>query len=182
MDGVMECEVAMTRKRKGYQEADKEFVEVNASLSDDVVTINKCDESWSTGVRRSGSHLRIQLASGEWVRVEASFVPGGAWVSMGGETVFVEMLDRKPRGGAGSGQSGPVSPMPGVVVRVNVQSGDFVKEGDVLAVVEAMKMEHSVRAAADGEVTKVLVSAGDRVDGGALLAEVTDIGGGADDA
>jgi propionyl-CoA carboxylase alpha chain len=64
------------------------------------------------------------------------------------------------------------APMPGTVLRVNTVVGDEVKTGDALLVLEAMKMEHVVKAVADGVVTEVLVQAGQQVDSGALLAVV----------
>jgi 3-methylcrotonyl-CoA carboxylase alpha subunit len=63
--------------------------------------------------------------------------------------------------------------MPGKVVRVVVGEGQAVEAGAVLVVLEAMKMEHSVRAPEAGIVTKLAVREGDQVDGGAVLAVVT---------
>ena len=54
-----------------------------------------------------------------------------------------------------------LSPMPGLLVKLSVQEGDVVKEGEELAVVEAMKMENSLRALADGVVKKVSAAQGD---------------------
>jgi propionyl-CoA carboxylase alpha chain len=54
-----------------------------------------------------------------------------------------------------------LSPMPGLLVRLAVKEGDEVKAGEELAVVEAMKMENSLRAVADGVVAKVLAAQGD---------------------
>ena len=50
--------------------------------------------------------------------------------------------------------------MPGTIVRVNVKAGDAVKKGDVLLVLEAMKMENDISAPADGTVTAVCVAQG----------------------
>ena len=50
--------------------------------------------------------------------------------------------------------------MPGTIVRVNVKAGDAVKKGDVLVVLEAMKMENDICAPADGTVASVAVSQG----------------------
>ncbi|HLK45176.1 MAG TPA: biotin/lipoyl-containing protein, partial [Acidimicrobiales bacterium] len=55
---------------------------------------------------------------------------------------------------------------------VAVSEGDEVSQGDVLVVLEAMKMEHSIRAPHDGTVDAVLVKAGDQVEGGAVLVVV----------
>jgi propionyl-CoA carboxylase alpha chain len=66
-----------------------------------------------------------------------------------------------------------LAPMPGTVGRVGVAVGDRVIEGSILLTLEAMKLEHAVRAPADGVVTEVSVTAGAQVDAGALLAVVT---------
>ena len=57
-------------------------------------------------------------------------------------------------------------------VRVDVVAGEVVEQGQVLVVLEAMKMEHPVRAGVAGTVTEVLVTAGDQVEDGAVLAVV----------
>ena len=55
------------------------------------------------------------------------------------------------------------SPMPGTVIAISVAPGAQVQAGDPLVTVEAMKMEHTLRAPADGAVAAVLVAVGDRV-------------------
>ncbi len=62
-----------------------------------------------------------------------------------------------------------VSPMPGKVISVSVAEGDDARSGDVLVIVEAMKMEHSVRAPFDGIVASVHVAAGDQVENDQVL-------------
>jgi acetyl/propionyl-CoA carboxylase alpha subunit len=70
-----------------------------------------------------------------------------------------------------------VAPMPGSVVRVEAAVGDAVAAGHVLVVLEAMKMEHSVRAPHDGMVTEVCVAAGQQVDQGTVLAVLSEPSG-----
>jgi propionyl-CoA carboxylase alpha chain len=65
-----------------------------------------------------------------------------------------------------------LAPMPGGVVRVHVAVGDRVEAGQVLVVLEAMKMEHAVHAGAAGTVTEVDVAEGDQVETGRILAVV----------
>lgn len=73
---------------------------------------------------------------------------------------------------ATSGGSGDViSPMPGTVLRLNVNSGDTVASGDVILILEAMKMENEIVAPCAGKVT-LKVTAGETVDTDALLAVV----------
>ncbi|MGZ0149719.1 acetyl/propionyl/methylcrotonyl-CoA carboxylase subunit alpha [Kribbella sp. WER1] len=65
-----------------------------------------------------------------------------------------------------------VAPMPGTVVRVGVQVGDVVTQGQPLVWLEAMKMEHAIAAPADGVVGELKVAAGQQVEVGAVLAVV----------
>ncbi len=67
---------------------------------------------------------------------------------------------------------GLISPMPGRVIAVQVENGEQVSSGQVLAIIEAMKMEHSVVAPHDGVVSEVRVDTGDQVEGGQLLVVV----------
>jgi biotin carboxyl carrier protein len=64
------------------------------------------------------------------------------------------------------------APMPGVVTRVLVQPGDAVTKGQPLVALEAMKMEHLIRAPRDGKVKHIGAKAGEMVQGGAVLAEL----------
>jgi len=64
---------------------------------------------------------------------------------------------------------GPICPLPGTVIAVHVAVGDHVTDGQVLMVVEAMKMEHKIVAVGDATVSEVRFAVGDRVDQGDLL-------------
>jgi propionyl-CoA carboxylase alpha chain len=79
---------------------------------------------------------------------------------------------RFPLPGSSLAEGSLTAPMPGTVLRVTVVAGDQVKAGDALLVLEAMKMEHAVKAVADGTVAEVLVAQGQQVDAGAVLVVV----------
>ena len=64
------------------------------------------------------------------------------------------------------------SPMPGTIVSVNVTVGQSIKKGDVLVVLEAMKMENEIMSPDDSVVTGVHVNKGDSVDSGAPLVSL----------
>lgn len=61
------------------------------------------------------------------------------------------------------------SPMPGTIINVLVKPGQAVKTGDVLVILEAMKMENEIKAAKDATVVSVAVNKGESVDTGAVL-------------
>ena len=64
------------------------------------------------------------------------------------------------------------SPMPGTILSVNVAAGDAVKRGQVLMILEAMKMENEIMAPCDGAVTSVAVTKGASVESGTLLCTI----------
>ncbi len=68
--------------------------------------------------------------------------------------------------------SGPICPLPGTVIAVHVEPGQAVADGDLLMVIEAMKMEHRIRALGAATVVDVRFAVGDRVDAGDLLVEL----------
>ncbi|HJW48072.1 MAG TPA: acetyl-CoA carboxylase biotin carboxyl carrier protein subunit, partial [Candidatus Limnocylindria bacterium] len=78
--------------------------------------------------------------------------------------------------GEGARAVGPaplVAPMPGLIVRVNVQVGDAVQPGAPVVVMEAMKMENELRAQTAGVVSAVRVQPGAAVEKGAVLVELS---------
>jgi len=83
---------------------------------------------------------------------------------------FHRASGRSPRRAEGSGSL--AAPMPGRVRRVLSAPGDRVSQGDVVLILEAMKMEHAIRAPRDGTLAAVFHREGDLVEAGAALAEI----------
>jgi 3-methylcrotonyl-CoA carboxylase alpha subunit len=89
-----------------------------------------------------------------------------------GATVITE-LDALAHAGEVAAEGGRLTaPMPGKVVSFAVKAGDAVKKGQPLAVMEAMKMEHTIAAPADGTVAELLFAPGDQVTEGAELLKI----------
>jgi acetyl-CoA/propionyl-CoA carboxylase biotin carboxyl carrier protein len=78
------------------------------------------------------------------------------------------------RAGEGHGGADLISPIQGTVLRVAVDAGAEVVAGDLVAVVEAMKMENEIRAHRAGTVQEILVAPADRIAAGAVLARIGD--------
>ena len=74
-----------------------------------------------------------------------------------------------PKAAAPAGATTVEAPMPGKILNIKVSEGQAVKFGEVVVIMEAMKMETEIVAPADGTVSKILVKAGDSVDTGAAL-------------
>ncbi|MDT5017525.1 MAG: acetyl-CoA/propionyl-CoA carboxylase, biotin carboxylase, biotin carboxyl carrier protein, partial [Mycobacterium sp.] len=110
----------------------------------------------------------------EYVAAESD---GQIWLAGGGHTQMVEEMREAPVR-PDEEHSGPnlqaelTSPMPGAVVAIGVSDGQHVESGVVIVTVEAMKMEHALTAPVEG-VVELLVTVGDQVKVGQLLAKVT---------
>ena len=74
-----------------------------------------------------------------------------------------------PKAAAPAGATTVEAPMPGKILNIKVSEGQAVKFGEVVVIMEAMKMETEIVAPAHGTVSKILVKAGDSVDTGAAL-------------
>jgi len=100
------------------------------------------------------------------------------WVD--GYRFETEALDERTRAirdlsAANAAPTGPapiIAPMPGLIIRVNVQPGDEIDAGHGVVVMEAMKMENELRATTAGRVKSVQVTPGTAVERGALLVEL----------
>ena len=97
-------------------------------------------------------------------RDNENIVVHGPW----GDALFT-ILPRFTLPGSEALAGGLVAPMPGKVVDLKVKTGSKVKKGDTLVILEAMKMEHQVKAPEDGKITKVLIKKDDQLENGALL-------------
>jgi pyruvate carboxylase subunit B len=129
----------------------------------------------------AGTLLRRLALNGESHRIIATSGDArGSWdLHLDGERVQVDVVDERTRTiramtARNAGPQGPKpvrAPMPGMVVRVQVEAGDHVKPGQGVVIIEAMKMENELKADGGGVVSKVLVGAGTAVEKGAVLVE-----------
>jgi propionyl-CoA carboxylase alpha chain len=122
-----------------------------------------------------GTQVDLEIAGVR--RVIGVQAAGGAYYvdSALGHSVLTE-VDRFPDPSAAAQAGSLLAPMPGTVVRVEVAVGDHVPVGAVILAIEAMKMEHAIRAPAAGVVAGLPVEVGAQVDSGSVLAVLEDEG------
>ncbi len=142
--------------------SDPYTVSVTGPVSDAVVRVGGCDAVLAA------LELTGDTAGFTWDGVRRSFrwaADGSTcWLGSEGQAWVIRPAAREAGIGAGAGRAGPVSsPMPGTVLAVHVSAGDGVSAGQALFSVEAMKMEHTVRAPLDATVAEVRVHAGQQV-------------------
>jgi acetyl-CoA/propionyl-CoA carboxylase biotin carboxyl carrier protein len=94
------------------------------------------------------------------------------WVAAGADAFAFRLAELVVEGAAAGADGALEAPMPGSVLSVRVAAGDQVSEGDVLVVVESMKMELTIVAPQDATVLEVRVSEGDKVAQGQSLVEL----------
>ncbi len=117
--------------------------------------------------------LTLEEGTHRW-RARISFDGDRTYVHTPDFSIGLRRMPRFPDKSRAIPAGACIAPMPGKVVELRVAEGDTVQAGQVLLIMEAMKMEHSVTAPQDGTVSQVTVGAGDQVDADALLIVVAD--------
>jgi len=151
--------------------------------------VSRDGDAWTVRVGPRMHRLRVTLlepgvalveSDGRTHLLHAAAAGGRTYVHLDGVTLDLESVrwgGHRP-GDAADGAGDLRAPMPGVVTQVLVQVGETVRTGQPLLIVEAMKMEHVVRAGTPGVVRAMRVTAGDQVDGGAVVAELDPVASG----
>lgn len=129
----------------------------------------------------AGTMLRRLTVNGAAYRVVATSAEArGEWqLQLNGEQVEVAVVDERTRAiraltAHSAGPQGPKpvkAPMPGMIVRVEVEVGQQIKAGQGVVIIEAMKMENELKADAPGVVSRILAQPGTAVEKGAVLVE-----------
>ncbi len=114
------------------------------------------------GIFESGRVLRSRIFPGK----------GGTRICTRGRDIVLRLFDPREElasSETSAGQSEVLAAMPGRVIEVKVRKGDSVSRGDLLLVLEAMKMQNEIRAESEGKVASLECEAGQVVESGAVL-------------
>lgn len=153
------------------------------SITIEVAPVRGARRVGLTQVRLAGRELDlvVHAADGERVDFERDGERRAYSVHRVGDTVYVDsslgsstlhVVDRFPAVEEDAAPGSLLAPLPGSVVQLAVVTGQKVATGATLVVLEAMKMEHTIRAPFDGVVTDVRVALGDQVESGDVLVVI----------
>ena len=156
----------LPRQKIGFSYLDKEVFVSYKSNRDNTFSVN--EDSTAQILNWSGKGIDIEINNSRFfskvTQDKDNLVVHGPW----GDVLF-KVLPRFTLPGTEIQAGGLVAPMPGKVIDLKVKVGSKVKKGDTLVILEAMKMEHQVKASKDGKITKVLIKKDDQLENGALL-------------
>jgi propionyl-CoA carboxylase alpha chain len=156
----------LPRQKIGFSYLDKEVFVSYKSNRDNTFSVN--EDSTAQILDWSGKGIDIEINNSRFfskvTQDKDNLVVHGPW----GDVLF-KVLPRFTLPGTEIQAGGLVAPMPGKVIDLKVKVGSKVKKGDTLVILEAMKMEHQVKASKDGKITKVLIKKDDQLENGALL-------------
>ena len=136
---------------------------------DGALTLVLGEQRWPLAARALGADRHdVQLGDRRWTL--AVYAQGERITVFAPEgTLSLQEVDALAHAGEGAAEGRLTAPMPGKVVSFLARPGDAVKAGQALAVMEAMKMEHTIAAPRDGTVAELLYGVGDQVAEGAEL-------------
>lgn len=122
-------------------------------------------------ILHTGEKLWLEI-DGRKHKAVATKVGDVWWVHIMGHTLQFEVVEA----GASSSddEGGLTAPMPGKILEVHVSEGQTVSSGDILMVMEAMKMEHKIVASSEGKVESIHFKEGDQVPQGAELLTISE--------
>ena len=144
-----------------------------ATLHDGALVLSVNGQAQPLSFRAGGDTIEVQYGSQRTRAVVYTQGETDHVFTAAGATQIVS-IDLLAHAGEGVAEGGRLTaPMPGKVVSFAVKAGDKVSKGQPLAVMEAMKMEHTIAAPADGTVAELLYSPGDQVAEGAELLKLT---------
>lgn len=133
----------------------------------DVVQVS--DKKWSV-IDENGNSFTVVLENEDRSTKSYDLKINGQFISVNAETKFDHLLKELGISAGGAKKLKEIkAPMPGLVLDVQVKEGDEVKEGDIVVILEAMKMENVIKSTGDATVKAIRVSKSDTIDKGEIM-------------
>ncbi len=149
------------------------------------VTMKVNDRIYTVDVRHTSKYVYSLLLGQNSYNIELAQAEKNAkkyYINHGIDNMEATLTDCQTRyaqnrtlGGDGDDGNLIQTPMPGKIIKILVNEGDTVKEGDTLIIVEAMKMQSEYKATGDKNVKKILVKEGDTIEGNQSLIILEDL-------
>ena len=156
----------LPKQKISFQSGSEEILISYKSNRDGSFDVN--DDIKAKVIKWGASGIDIEIGKTRFfskiTKSDENLVVHGPW----GDILF-KILPRFKSIGQEAKDGGLIAPMPGKVIDLKVKVGSKINKGDTLVVLEAMKMEHTVKAIEDGVVDELFVSQNDQVENGALL-------------
>jgi len=165
-----------------WLDIDGETVDFDVTRDGEQILVSREGVTWTATVEQSGATYRVTVDGKDYELTREGDEPRGRGgdtlvLERGGASYEVKYAGRKGAKAAGGAEElasdGAVFPlMPGTIMEVNVAVGDTVHEGDVLLVLEAMKMQNEIPAPMAGTVAEVGVKPGQNVDRKTMMVRI----------
>ena len=158
-----------------FRHSDEEFCYEYENISEAVKISRKLFERISaskiTNVICEENSIRCEIDE-KFVSAEVSYYQNELTINGGNGDLSLVVMPKFSDPTEVEIEGSLTAPMPGKILNINVKKGSKVSTGDTLIILEAMKMEHAIKASSDGVVSNLYVSAGDQVESGASLMKI----------
>ncbi len=147
-------------------------ITVKAELRDSILKAEIDGETLEGALLRTTNGAGLWKVGNKTYRIVAAEQEPKVWAAVDGRVYVFEHASEDEYGSGGASENSVAAPMPGKVIKVLVNNGDEVEEGQAVLIVEAMKMEHTLRAPKAGVVQELHCEEGQQVDAGIPLVNI----------
>jgi biotin carboxyl carrier protein len=140
--------------------------------NDDQITLKFNDQEYCFKVKRNVGTATYVEYKGKLIKIDTVDISGAKQVFALGKSMMISKKSLKRSSSEVNLEGSLISPMPGKIFKVLKSAGEEVIKGETVLILEAMKMEHPIKATNDGVIKKILFNEGELVSGGVQLVEL----------
>jgi biotin carboxyl carrier protein len=153
-----------SKKNIAYEVIEKNNDKIKVKINDNIYSFDL--------IKREGQSFILRNGEGETFVTSSGLLADQSLMIVGGGSEIVVQSDKKRKTKNQEAEGSLISPMPGKIFKVLKKVTDKVIKGETILILEAMKMEHSIKADKDGVIKKIYFNLGDQVQGQVVLAEI----------